>query len=49
MNQSAQQAAAFAIKQFDQIRAAIRKRGGISGVRKEFIEEYCARVGMEIL
>lgn len=49
MNQSARQAAAFAIKQFDQIRAAIRKRGGISGVRKEFIEEYCARVGMEIL
>ena len=49
MNQSARQAAAFAIKQFEQIRAAIRKRGGISGVRKEFIEEYCARVGMEIL
>ena len=49
MNQSAHQAAAFAIKQFEQIRAAIRKRGGISGVRKEFIEEYCARVGMEIL
>lgn len=48
MNQSAQQAAAFAIKQFDQIRAAIRKRGGISGVRKEFIEEYCARAGMEV-
>ena len=49
MNQSARQAAAFAIKQFEQIRNAIRKRGGISGVRKEFIEEYCARVGMEIL
>ncbi len=49
MNQSAHQAAAFAIKQFEQIRAAIRKRGGISGVRKEFIEEYCERVGMEIL
>lgn len=49
MNQSARQAAAFAVKQFEQIRAAIRKRGGISGVRKEFIEEYCARVGMEIL
>ena len=49
MNQSARQAAAFAIKQFDQIRNAIRKRGGISGVRKEFIEEYCERVGMEIL
>lgn len=49
MNQSAHQAAAFAIKQFEQIRAAIRKRGGISGVRKEFIEEYCARAGMEIL
>lgn len=48
MNQSARQAAAFAIKQFDQIRAAIRKRGGISGVRKEFIEEYCARAGMEV-
>ena len=48
MNQSARQAAAFAIKQFDQIRNAIRKRGGISGVRKEFIEEYCARVGMEV-
>ena len=49
MNQSARQAAAFAIKQFEQIRSAIRKRGGISGVRKEFIEEYCARVRMEIL
>ena len=49
MNQSARQAAAFAIKQFEQIRNAIRKRGGISGVRKEFIEEYCARAGMEIL
>lgn len=48
MNQSARQAAAFAIKQFDQIRNAIRKRGGISGVRKEFIEEYCERVGMEV-
>lgn len=48
MNQSARQAAAFAIKQFEQIRAAIRKRGGISGVRKEFIEEYCERVGMEV-
>ena len=48
MNQSARQAAAFAIKQFDQIRNAIRKRGGISGVRKEFIEEYCARAGMEV-
>ena len=49
MNQSARQAAAFAVKQFEQIRNAIRKRGGISGVRKEFIEEYCERVGMEIL
>ena len=49
MNQSARQAAAFAIKQFEQIRNAIRKRGGISGVRKEFIEEYCERVGMEII
>ena len=49
MNRSARQAAAFAIKQFEQIRNAIRKRGGISGVRKEFIEEYCERVGMEIL
>ena len=48
MNQSARQAAAFAIKQFEQIRNAIRKRGGISGVRKEFIEEYCARAGMEV-
>lgn len=48
MNQSAQQAAAFAIKQFEQIRNTIRKRCGISGVRKEFIDEYCARVGMEV-
>ena len=48
MNQSARQAAAFAIKHFEQRRNAIRNRGGISGVRKEFIEEDCARVGMEV-
>ena len=49
MEQSAQKAAAFAQKHFEQIRAAVRKRGGISGARKEFIEEYCERAGMEIL
>ena len=49
MEQATQQAAAFATKQFERISAAIRTRGGISGTRKEFIEEYCARAGMEIL
>ena len=49
MEQSARRAAGFAIKNFEQIRNAIRKRGGIAGPRKEFIEEYCARVGMEIV
>lgn len=48
MEQSARRAAEFAVKNFEQIRTAIRKRGGISGVRKEFIEDYCARVGMEV-
>ena len=49
MEQSARRAAGFAIKNFEQIRKALRKSGGIAGPRKEFIEEYCARVGMEIL
>ncbi len=49
MEQSARRAAGFAIKNFEQIRKAIRKSGGIAGPRKEFIEEYCARVWMEIV
>lgn len=49
MEQSARRAAEFAVKNFEQIRAEIRKRGGICGVRKEFIEDYCARVNLTIL
>lgn len=48
MEECANKAASFALKNFERISAVIKSRGGLAGTKKEFLEEYCRRVGMRL-
>lgn len=49
MESAAERAKAFAQRHFEAIRGQLERDGGILGPRREFLEDYCRRTGMELV
>lgn len=49
MESAAGQAQAFARRHFEAVRGQMERDGGILGPRREFLEDYCRRTGMELV
>ena len=49
MESAADQAKAFAQRHFEAVRGQLERDGGILGPRREFLEDYCRRTGMELV
>lgn len=49
MDHCAEKAEAFAVQQFEAIKEQLNTAGGLSGPRRDFLEEYCERVHMKLL
>lgn len=49
MESAAGQAQAFARRHFEAVRGQMERDGGVLGPRREFLEDYCRRTGMELV
>ena len=48
MESAAERAQAFARRHFEAVRGQMERDGGVMGPRREFLEDYCGRTGMEL-
>ena len=49
MESAAERAKAFAQRHFEAVRSQLERDGGVLGPRREFLEDYCRRTGMELV
>lgn len=49
MESAAERAQAFARRHFEAVRGQMERDGGVLGPRREFLEDYCRRTGMELV
>ena len=49
MESAAERAQAFARRHFEAVRRQMERDGGVLGPRREFLEDYCGRTGMELV
>ena len=49
MESAAERAKAFAQRHFEAVRSQLERDEGVLGPRREFLEDYCRRTGMELV